>query len=678
MRCHIYLQCLLAFFAPFVIASLAAAQHSEELDPIVVTASRSRQALRDVPASVTLVEQRDVQQGRLTLGIDEPLNRVPGVFAQSSGNFAQDVRLQIRGFGARAEFGVREVRVLMDGLPETLPDGQTELDAVDMGSIEHLEILRGPASSLYGNASGGVIQLFSEAPPQRPYAEARVTGGSFGFGKYQVKGGATHGNVGAFVYASHLQLDGYRDHSAARATTALAKLRYEIAPTTTFTLLIHAVDAPRGDDPGGLRRAEADDDPRQASSRNVQFDAGEEVQQGRVGVVAAHAFERAEISAYAYALYRDFSNRLPIGAPTPPERGGVVSFHRFSPGAGVRYAREDRILGLQHHLHVGLDAQHQDDDRRRFANLDGRRGELGLVQQEEVGSIGPYLRSEIELTDKLVANLGVRYDAVRFEVDVDLPDDSLASGSRTFTAWSPSGGLLYRALPNVGVFVNVGSAFQTPATTELANPQGAGFNPDVDPQHALSTEIGARAEGRQWTAGLSGFHIEVDDVLVRYETVEQPGRAFFRNAAQARRFGIELEWQALLWPELRWSSALSAVQTEISDGRSEPGVPPWRVYQELRYEHGSGFFAAVEAIAVDGYAVNLAGSARAHGYELCNLRSGYRWQQGTWTIEPFAGINNVTDSNYDARVRINDANLRFYEPGFGLTAYGGVAISATL
>lgn len=661
-----------------LLASVAWGQTGAELDPIVVTASRSRQALAHVPASVSVVDRGDIQEGRLTIGIDEALNRVAGVLTQNSSNYAQDIRLQIRGFGGRSEFGVREVRVLLDGFPETLPDGQTDLDHIDMGAIDHIEVLRGPASSLYGNASGGVVQLFTEAPPDQPRVRTRFTGGSYGLGKYEVKGGGRLGALGAFFHASYLQLDGYRDHATAQATTLTAKLRYDWSPETSFTLLLNGVDAPLGDDPGGLQRAEADRTPRQANSRNVQFDAGEEVQQGRIGLSGTHLFDDGELTAYAYVLYRDFANRLPIGPPTPAERGGMVTFYRLSPGGGARYAKEMQVLGLPHTLSVGIDVQHQADDRQRFANLNGQRGERGLEQHEEVTGIGPYLRHEVALTDKLTANLGVRYDTVHFAVAVDQPTNSTASGSRTLDAWSPSAGLVYQALPNASVFVNVGSAFQTPTTTELANPAGAGFNPDVGPQRAWSGEIGTRAEGKAWTLAMSGFFIHVDDVLVRYEISEQPGRAFFRNAAHVQRYGVEMEWQAMLLQGLRWTSALTAMETNFSAGPAEPGVPPWQVYQELRYDHGSGAFAAVEAFAVDAYSVNTSGRASTRAYELCNLRSGYRWENGPLTVEPFLGLNNLTNTNYDSRVRINDANQRYYEPGPRFNVYGGISLQATL
>jgi len=672
-RCLVLITTLVALSAAPV-----EARDDEELDPVVVTATRGEQSLRQVPASMTIVERSDIQDGQRTLNVDEALMRVPGVFAQSSSNFAQDVRLQIRGFGSRAEFGVREVRVLVDGLPETLPDGQTELDAVDMGAIGRIEVLRGASSALYGNASGGVIQLFTEEPPETPRAEVRSTGGSYGFAKVQVKGGGRVGAAGVFLHAAHTRLDGYRAQSGARSTNATLKLRYDLSPDTDLALLIHAVDAPRGDDPGGLRRAEVDTDPRAANPRNLQFDTGEEVQQGRLGVVAKHRFVAGEVSAYAYALYRDFANRLPIGPTTPAAQGGIVAFHRFSPGGGIRYLGHGEILGWHHTLTAGVDVQHQADARRRFVNLDGKRGQLGLQQDEEVTSLGPYVREAIDLTDRLQASAGLRYDVVRLAVDVDLPAGAPASGSRTLDAWSPSVGLVYRALPQVSVFANVGSMFQVPTTTELANPDGAGFNPAVDPQRAITTEIGTRVDNPTWRAGLAGFFIDVSDVLVRYETADQPGRAFFRNGARARRFGIELDWAVQLLPGVRWSGAVTAMQTQFSEGPAEPGVPPWQIFQELRYDHRLGLFAAVEMLAVDGYPVDTANRARARGYQLGNLRSGYRWEHEGWAIEPFIGLYNLSDATYDARVRINEANQRFFEPGFGFNAYGGVALSATL
>ncbi len=459
-------------------------------EPIVVTATRLRQPLADVPAAFSLLESADIHEGRPALGLDESLARVPGVFVQNTRNFAQDLRMQIRGFGTRAAFGIREIKVLVDGLPETLPDGQTELDALDLGAAEHIEVLRAPASSLYGNASGGVIQIFTEDAPDVPTARVRVMGGSYGLGKYEVGGGGRAGRAGLSLHSSFLHLDGYRDHSAVRRGTLTSKLRYALDDATELTLLLNGLDTPRAKDPGALTRDEVRADPRQARDVSRRLDAGEQVQQGRLGMTLRHRSTRGELAAYGYALYRDFEGKLPI----VPEAGdGITTLQRFSPGGGLLYQVDARLGGFAERFMLGVDAQHQDDARRRFANLEGDRGTRGLEQRERVTGVGPFVRAAWLIRDDLELSAGVRYDRVRFEVDVDVPSDATGSGTRTMEAWSPAGGIRWSARPWLSVFANVGTAFQVPTTTELANPQGAGFNPDLEPQKATSYEIGGRA-----------------------------------------------------------------------------------------------------------------------------------------------------------------------------------------
>ena len=679
------------------LASLAAVAQAQTpnrpliLDPVVVTATRLPERLADVPAAISVVEQSDIQDARPTVSLDEPLNRVPGVFVQNSDNFAQDFRIQIRGFGTRAAFGVREIKVLVDGLPETLPDGQTELDGLDLGAVSRIEVLRGPASSLYGNAAGGVIQLFTEDGPDVPAAEARLTGGSFGFGKYQVKGGGRAGAARFFLSGSFLQLDGYLDHSATRSGVVNAKLRYDVDDRTDVTVLLNAVDAPSAEDPGGLTRTEADTTPRKASPLNVQLHAGEEVQQGRLGIVAHHRTTSGELSAYAYGLYRDFANLLPVPPTVPPEQGGIVTFHRFSPGAGLRYLYAAPLAGWAQQLTVGVDAQHQDDARRRYSNVNGERGALGLQQRERVTSVGPYLREAVFLRDDLEVSAGARYDSVLFDTDVKVPANSGASGSRTLDAWSPAGGVRYSPRPWLSLFADVGTAFQVPTTTELANPNGPGFNPDVGPQHATSYEAGARTEWERTQGEIVGFFADIADELIPYELQSQPGRTFYRNAGRSRRYGAEMDWQANLLPaslpQLRWTSAITLIHAEyrdyrtaqgVFDGNDEPGIPPWQVYEELLYRHPIGLFAAFEAFIVDGYFVDDANRNRSPSYALCNLRAGYERTFGNWSLGPFVGLDNLADAHYDGRVRLNVQNGRFFEPAPTFNAYGGVAISAHL
>jgi iron complex outermembrane receptor protein len=663
-----------------------ASEPTIRFDPIVVTASRIAQPLRSVPAAISVVEKPDIQQGRQTISLDEPLNRVPGVLVQNSGNFAQDTRVQIRGFGTRAAFGLREIRVLVDGLPETLPDGQTQIDGIDLGAVERIEVLRGPASSLYGNASGGVIQLFTEDGPAKPSAQTRLMAGSYDLGKYEIKGGGRAGNAQLFLHSSYLHLDGFRDHGDTQAATLTGKLRYDVGDHTDVTILINGVHSPLADDAGGLTRQEVEEDRRQARALNLVQDAGEAVEQGRIGLVGRRYGEQSELSAYAYFLYRDFENQLPIPPSVPPEAGGVVTFHRRSPGGGARYVLQRPVLGWPSTVIAGLDAQYQDDDRRRFANVGGNRGALGLHQIERVTGVGPYLRGAVTLLEGLEANAGVRYDNIHFEVDVDTPPGSTDSGSRTMEAWSPSGGLSYSPRAWLSLFANAGTAFQVPTTTELANPNGPGFNPTLDPQTATSYELGGRGSWREVAdGGLAAFVVDIDDELIPFESPS--GRVAFRNAGRSRRYGLEVDWQARPLAALRWSGAVTWIAAEFRsyateigtfDGNDEPGIPEWQVYQEIAYRHRSGLYAALEAFLVDGYFVDDANTARSPSYELVNLRAGFERLLGRWSVEPFVGLNNLTDADYDGTVRLNAVGGRFFEPAPGFNVYGGVVVAVQL
>ena len=661
-----------------------------QLDATVVTATRAPTSLRDVPAAVSVVDQRAIQEARPTVSLSEPLSRVPGTFVQDAGNQAQGPRIQIRGFGTRAAFGIREIRVILDGLPETLPDGQTELGDVDLESIARIEVLRGPASSLYGNASGGVIQLFTEDPPDVPTVESRTLAGSYGLLKTSLKGGAVAGDVGAFVQGSYFSIAGFRDHAAAYDGTLNAKLRWTPGDATRVTLLANAFDGPLAQDPGGLTWQQAHANPRQARDLNVALDAGEATQQGRVGAVVDHRTGPHALSAYAYVLYRDFDSRQ----PTLPANGdGAVAFHRTSPGGGLRYDLTQPLAGRAQTLTVGLDAQGQDDVRRRRANDAGARGALGTSERETVQGIGVYVREALFVSDDVQISGGVRYDDVAFAVDVAYPRGD-GDGARTFGRWSPAGGVLWTARPWLSAYVNVGTAFQVPTTTELANPDGTGLNPAIAPQVSTTWEVGARA-GRpeELSAGIAAYVLDVDDELVPYEAAS--GRTAFRNAGSSRRYGVELDAQARLTPwlgtigggDVDWTASFTAIDARYRryatpagtfEGNDEPGIPPWQAYQQLAWRRAEGAFVALEALFVGGYYVDDANDARARGYPLVNLRAGLERDVGPVRVSPFVGVQNLVDASYAATVRLNALGGRFYEPAPGVNAYGGVTIAARL
>lgn len=665
-----------------VLLSIVSAAPGQAMERMVVTATRSERAQLDAPAAVSLVERGDIQTAQPTFSLAESLRRVPGLLVQDAGNYAQDVRLQIRGFGTRSGFGIREIRLIVDGLPETLPDGQSQVDTLDLGAIESIEVLRRPAAALYGNASGGVVRMTTLEGPDEPWVDVRVLGGSYDTQKYQLRGGGRSGDWKLTTHAARFQIDGYRDHSASRSTLANVKLRRDLKHGS-LTLLLNAVDAPLADDAGGLTRAQADDDPRQARDVNVALDAGESLQQVRGGAVFEHDLGGGNLSAYAYLLYRDFENRLPV---SPAAGAGIVSFDRVSPGGGVQYARDVEWLGLTHALTLGSDVQYQDDDRQRHLNVDGEPGDLALDQREQVTGSGVYAQDAWRWRDDLEWIVGVRFDSVRFETDVHYDTTGEGtSGTRTLDAWSPSAGVRYRPLPQLGLFASLTTAFQTPTTTELANPDTGGLSQDLDPQTSTGAELGGRLHLGPVDLGLAGFFIRLEDSIVRFES--ESGRDAYRNAGRSRRFGLEGDWDADLGYGVRWVGALTWIDAEFRDyrtgagtfdGNDEPGIPAWQVFQEVRYEHPLGAFAAADLFVVDELYVDDANRLTSERQELVGLRLGWEWEHGPWTLTPFVALSNLFDQRYDGTVRINALGDRAFEPGPGRAVVGGVGVQLLL
>jgi iron complex outermembrane recepter protein len=650
------------------------------LEPVIVEATRLGTEIDRVPAAISVVGRDDVQLGRQQLGLDESLVAIPGLFLQNRYNFAQDLRISIRGFGARAGFGIRGVRVFVDGIPETLPDGQAGVDSIDLGSVERIEVLRGPAASMYGNASGGVINIISERGPEIPFVETRLSAGELGFSKYQLKFGGDTGRLNYMVNASHMEYDGYRVQSATRNTQFNGNFRYQIDDSSELAISAHFTDQPRADDPGALTRDEMAENPRGANPAALTFDAGEDLDQQRIGLVYKKSFgELHELQLRNYYVWRDFLNRLPFVA------GGSVVIDRFFSGGGASYTYLGEILGQANRLMVGVDYDRQDDDRSRFNNDFGVQGDLTFEQNEKVTNRGVFVQNELTLTDQFVLTLGLRHDRIEIDVTDRFLDDGDDSGRRTFSETSPMFGLLYALSPAANLYATIATAFETPTTTELANPSGAGgFNPGIEPQQATNYEIGVkgRVDGRTHYQ-LALFTTDVEDELVPFQVEGQPGRTFFANAGESRRRGVELGLltrpfeglqltMAYTWSDFEFREFVDAQGNDFA-GNVIPGGPEHQVYGEISYARPSGFYASLDLLRVGSLYLNNANTERSSSYTVSNLRAGYELQNGPWSISPFLGVNNVFDENYPANVRINAFGGRFFEPAPERNAYAGVS-----
>ena len=658
-----------------------------ELDEIIVTATRQDQSLADVSSAVSVVERDTIQAGRQQLGLDESLNRVPGIFFQNRYNFSQDLRVAIRGFGARANFGIRGIKVFVDDLPATLADGQSGVDDIDIGSVGRIEIIRGPSSALYGSASGGVMSLYTEDGPDTPFAEARVTVGEYDHQKYQLKFGGQTGKLNYLVNGSYMESDGYRENSRVEHGLVNSKFRYEFDEESDLTVIFNLVESPQADDSGGITQANVEADRRQAQPRNLSSNAGEELEQQKAGWIYRKQFgEDHEIRVRNYYLWRDFKAFLPIGSHirfVPDD--GVVEFDRFFFGGGAQYTYTGELMGRPNQFTAGFDIDIQEDDRQRYSNDAGIKGALSFDQLEEAEAYGFYIRNSLALTDSLQLTLGGRYDIVDLSVDDRFLANADQSGELDFEEFSPSVGLTWSAADSVSLYFNFATGFETPTFTELANPArnldvSLGGFASVDAQNAESFEIGARGLiGERVYFDIAGFIMEVEDEVVSVANIGN--RTFFRNADTDRN-GIEAAIVVDLLEGLQLTASYTYSDFEFdsfpsrmdAEGKMLPGIPENQFFAELAYRHDSGFYLSWDILVVDDLAVNNNNSVISDSYEVANLRAGHRLQMAGFELSPFIGINNLFDTNYMSNLRLNGFGGRVFEPAPTLNVYGGVSV----
>jgi iron complex outermembrane receptor protein len=675
-----------ALVAASALAQQPAPTAQTPLEEIIVTATLLERTLDNVPAAVTVVGEDDIQVARQQLALDEALSRVPGLFMQNRYNFAQDLRVSIRGFGARAQFGIRGIKVLVDGIPETLPDGQGSVDSIDLGATSQIEVIRGPSSSLYGNASGGVISLISQGGTAEPYAQLRVSGGRYGYQKTQFKTGGETDRLNYLINVSDLSIDGYRAQSAAENKQLTGRFDIDLGNDRDLLTILNFTDQPVSDDPGGLTAANVLANPRGAAPNNVLFDAGEALEQTRLGFVySMPAGERGTITARNYYAWRDFGNVLPTG----PQ--GIVDLDRKFMGGGFSYSYDGFWLDRPNRFVTGVDFDDQDDDRRRYQNLNGVPGALGFDQNEHVTSQGIFLQNELSVSKRVQLSFGVRFDQVEFEIgDHYFADGRDDSGSKQFEDTSPMVGLVVELTPSHHFYTTYSSAFETPTTTEFNRQDGfGGFNDTLEPQLATNFEVGFRGRlGPMQRYEVALFTIDVEDELIGREIPTSPGRNYFENAGQTSRQGLEFSWVAnptdsirttvsYTYSDFKFDRFVETIANVPVDrsGRIIPGTSENVLFGEFTYTAPRGWFASTDLLFVDEQFGDNANAVVIDDYTVANLRFGYEADLGSFTLSPFVGINNLADEDYTANVRLNAAFARYFEPGPGRNGYAGLTLN---
>jgi iron complex outermembrane recepter protein len=649
------------------------------LEPILVRAPASPIAI-GVPRPVAVLEGEDLRGGRAAVFLEEAVQGLPGVQIQNRYNFAVGERLVVRGFGGRAQFGLRGVRVLVDGVPATLADGQTTLDHLDVATLGRVEAQRGPAASLYGNAAGGVLHFQTRQPADaalRP--EAFTVFGADGLRQIRGTVEGQVDDVGYLLSAARTDYDGFRrdpladdgsTYGAAQRTSANATLHVPGA-SGRLTAVANVLDL-AAENPGSLSAALLEEDGRQAFRNNVRQQTRKDVRQGQVGVSWDGAVADNRVELGTYGLMREVENPIP---------SDVIVLDRTAFGGRALVERSMRAAGRGFSLGGGVEFDSQRDDRRNYANNQGERGELGLDQFETVRGLGAFSHVRIEVSGSADVSAGLRYDHFRFGAeDRFVGDDPDDSGERSMDALSPSLGLTVRPAAAVELFGSISTSFETPSTTELANrPGGAGgFNPDLEPQRGTTLEAGLRTELGRVGVEATAHRTDLRDELIPFEVEGVPGRTFFRNAGSSRHQGFEIALAARLPAGLGGRLSYSyldarfedyAVGDNVFDGNRIPGMAPHHLDGLLRWAPGP-WFTEARGVYRGAVPVNDAATEEASPHFLLDLRLGSTgFSAAGLELAPSVGVNNVLDREHVAAVTVNAFGGRFYEPGPGRSIF---------
>ena len=665
---------------------------------IVVSATRIPQRSFDLPISIDRVEGRTLRAGQLAVNLSESLVAVPGLSVQSRQNYAQDLQLSVRGFGARSSFGVRGVRLYADGIPGTMPDGQGQFSHFDLESAERIEVLRGPFSALYGNSSGGVLTIFTADGPPGFGMDGTVAAGSLGTQRYALKGGGDTGSINYTVGAAHFETDGYRDHSHAERNNANLKLRFALSERTALTLIGNAVETPYVQDPLGLNASQLATDPRQAGTNALAYDTRKSLTQEQVGATLTSAL--TDVNDLSLTVYdgrrrtRQFQAILKSSEANPAHPGGVVDLGRDYRGGDVHVTSHTSPGDIPLTLTVGFSYDSLEEARRGYLNYVGAQlGVIGDLRREEsnrVAAADQYAQLEWEPSARWRAIAGLRYS----DIDLTLRDELAATTGRIrYEAASPVAGLTFRASPTLNVYAAYGRGFETPTLNDIAyrstDATLSGPNLALVPARSNNYELGIKAGGDRLRVDAAVFYIATRDELA--VKANASGRSVFENIGSTERKGAELgmtaSWDHGISARLAYTyirALTTAPYTSCSGlpcpspttrivvptGSRLPAVPADQLYASFSWQAPrAGFSATVETLGRAQIYADDRDIAAATGYWSTNLRAGFTQVLSGWTFSETARIDNVADRRYVGSVIVNESNKRYFEPAPGRTAF---------
>jgi iron complex outermembrane receptor protein len=675
------------------------------LQPVVITGTAPDRQRWLAPVSMDIVEEDEIRAGQLQVNLSESLGRIPGLVILNRQNYAQDLQISIRGFGARSTFGVRGVRLFVDGIPASAPDGQGQAANFSLGSVQRIEVVRGPYAALYGSSSGGVVALYSNEGSSPASLRVGTAGGADGLRRVSTQAEGSMGSLNYALDASTFETDGFRPQSMASRDNGYFKLSRPYEDGRVVTILSRQKGSAQ--DPLGLSRTEFSANPYQTTPTATTFNTRKEFDQTQVGLAWEHRLgggHRLEFMTYggqrAVTQYQAIPAATQVAATSP---GGVIDLARDYGGVNARWRLDRQFDAGRLTASAGIASDRQNEWRRGFENFSGPaanpsalgvQGRLRRDENNTATSVDPYTQLEWEST-VWTLTAGVRHSSVRFTssdnyVAAGNPDDS---GSSSYSGTMPVLGWRYRLSDAMQVYASAGRGFETPTLNEVAyQASGAtGLNSQLLASRSRSSEVGLRGRHADlaWTA--TAFDIRTDDEIAVLSNTG--GRSTFQNAGHSLRQGLELSAEAQ-WGNVNVTSALTLMEASYSDsfrtcaaspcavptlvipaGNRIPGIPGRQLFVQLEWEPKTvpGVFT-MEVRHVGPIAVNDANTDEAAAYSVVNLGARFQQTFGSWQLKEFARIDNLTNRVYAGSVIVNEGNGRYFEAAAGRSAFVGIEL----
>ena len=667
---------LLFFIFQVVIGySQTTAKDSIKLEEVIVSITKIKDSIKNTPYSISANDYSNFQNNAQQFYLSEYIERIPGVFISNDNNFAQDSRISIRGFGSRANFGIRGIKLIVDGVPETTPDGQSQIDNLNLELIKNIEVIRGTSSSLYGNSSAGVIKIKSITDFDKNFSKISYSTGSHSQVKKQAFFGIKNKNSYYTVLLGETKAKGYRSYSDFKNSNFNLNFKKNFSKNSWLNVNFNIVSSPYAKDAGGLTLNEVTDNRTQARKRNLQYKTEEDINHYKF----SSSFNNEISKSVLFSTYTFFSKRYYNGK-IPVENGGAIKLNRDYWGIGLNFQINNRAK-----THIGIDFGNQNDLRKRFNNIKGEIGDLVLNQYEKFKNLGIYLVNNFQIKNFTI-NSGFRYDLNRIEMEDLISENINLHDQIILKSFNPSLGINFKINKNSRVFINTSSGFETPTLNEYsATPIGTGFNKDLKSQKNMGYELGASLFNisKKFSLDIVFFESVTNDEVLSYEDENFPDQKFYNNAGKSKRKGIEIAGLLKLNNSILSSSYSSgdyyfkdfSENSNDYSGNKIPGIPKNIFTLSLEHRTKNNVFLNFNFKNIGEIYADNSNVTKIDKFNTLNFKMGKEFDVSKSIIYPYLIVNNIFQSEYFDNIRINAFGGRYYEPAPKRTIFGGIRVT---